>query len=167
MTLRVLAIFVVTVVLSFTFITDVRAQQQTIFSSFGTLGVQAGMQEFGDIWIGYAGLFADLGPERGAQIRLAVKSGLFNSIVLTQLQTLMILNIGTARQRFFAGGGLSIPIVIGELDEDLPIQFIALFGLRAPPVSSLVATIEGGLVIPINFDSSPKIYWGFGVSIPI
>lgn len=146
---------------------EVSAQQQSIYSSFAALGLQAGMQEFGDEWIGYAGLFGDFGPERGAQIRLAVKSGLFNKLVLTQLQTIILLNIGTARQRFFTGAGLSVPIVIGELEGRLPLQFVGVFGLRAPPVPSVIGIIEGGIVVPISFDAPPRIFWGFAISFPI
>ena len=139
---------------------------QSIYNSFVTLGIQGGAQDAGGDWLGYFQLFGDFGPERGVQLRLALRSGLFNSVIKSTFLTTFIINIGTGFQRFYLGAGIGVPANIGISGGD-SLQLTALLGLRAPPViPGMIVALEGGLMAPFDFAASPAFFMSIGASFP-
>jgi len=113
-------------------------------------GISLGMQEFQKVWIGTFGFLLEFGNPSGLQLRFALNSGLFNKLVLTQIETLFLINFGNPDKKFYAGAGLGVPMIIGELEGELPINVIVFGGVKSPISTILIAQIEGGIMIPTS-----------------
>ncbi|MBI1730940.1 hypothetical protein HY229_01050 [Candidatus Acetothermia bacterium] len=111
------------------------------------VGGSLGMQEFQTTYIGTFGFFIEIGDRQGLQLHFGFNSGLFNSVVVTNLESMFVLNFA---QKFYTGAGISVPMIIGQFSGELPLQIVGIFGVKSPIAKNFNAQIEGGVLIPIS-----------------
>ena len=116
------------------------------------VGGSLGMQEFQKSYIGTFGLFIEIGDRQGLQLHFGFNSGLFNSIVVTQLESMFVLNFA---QKFYTGAGIAVPMIIGQFLGDLPLQIVGIVGVKSPIARNFNAQIEGGVLFPISGGGKP------------
>lgn len=115
------------------------------------LGAQAGMQNVSGkpVWI--FGPIAEFGPAEGLQVRLAAELGVIGEASITQLETLVLLNLRLGA-RIYLGGGVAVAWVAGALDPSrMQIPLLVLAGLKTRPVGPWAFAVEGLLLVPADF----------------
>ncbi len=123
-------------------------------------GLSLGMQEFQKKWIGTFGFLLEFGNPKTLQLRFALNSGLFNRVVVTQFETLFLVNFGNPDGKFYAGAGIGVPMLIGPLSEELPLSIVLIGGVKTPIKPTFTVQIEGGFVVPLSGDEGATLRGG-------
>ncbi|OGF56702.1 MAG: hypothetical protein A2Z21_06330 [Candidatus Fraserbacteria bacterium RBG_16_55_9] len=114
------------------------------------LGAQAGMQDVSGkpVWI--FGPIAEFGPRDGLQVRLGAELGVIGEASITQLETLVFLNL-TLGARIYFGGGVAVAWVAGAADPShMQIPLLVLAGLKTRPIGPWTFSVEGLLLVPAD-----------------
>ena len=115
------------------------------------LGAQAGMQNVSGIPVWIFGPIGEFGPAEGLQVRLGAELGVTGEASITQLETLVLLNLRLGARIYF-GGGVAVAWVAGAVNPSrMQIPVLLLVGLKTRPIGPWTFSVEGLLLVPADF----------------
>lgn len=126
------------------------------------LGAHGGMRGVGGERVWTLGLMAEAGPSEGLQVRLGVELGVLGPVGLTQLETLVLLNLRFGA-RVHLGGGIGVAWMADTAQTQMQFPLLALAGLKTRPIGPWSFAIEGMLLIPTSFQEGFTTCFSAGV----